>query len=194
MAASSLPVRLALVPSVVGWLCLVAAPNLARAQVTAPGGGTTNTLTLEGTVESISPKGDAITVKSGDGVTQLFRLTSKLFVHDSKPAPDEALGDLHRGMAVVVHYKAEGLSRTAEEVDRLDAQGLRVTEGRVASIDRSRGEIKVRLDDNRVETLKLTDRAAQGAGKNLDNAADTPVVVYYTDEKGEKVVHYFRQK
>jgi hypothetical protein len=194
MALSTSLVRLALAPSVAALLCVIGLPGLAGAQVTSPGGGTTNTLTLEGTVESISPKGDTMTVKGGDGLTQIFRLTSKLFVHDNKPAPDDALSDLHRGMAVVVHYRAEGLSRTAEEVDRLDGQGLQVTEGRVVSIDRGRGEIKVRLEGDRTETLKLSTRAVLSSGRNLDAAKDAPVVVYYSDEKGERVVHYFRQK
>ena len=51
-------------------------------------------------------------------------------------------------MTVVIHYSGTGESATVQEIDRLDGDGLKVSEGRVTSIDREKGEIKVRLDDN----------------------------------------------
>lgn len=190
----SSPISILVVKPLVGVLIAgcIAAPLAAQSAM--PTGGTTNTLTIEGTVDRVSKGPDTLTVTTGDGLTQVFRLTSKLFVHDGKAQQDDELSDLHRGMAVVVHYSDTGSGKTVNEVDRLDGNGLTITEGRIVSIDRGRQEIKVALAGNRTETLKLSDRAAQHVGRDLDAAADHPIVVYHTDEKGAKVVHYFKKK
>ena len=59
-----------------------------------------------------------------------------------------------------------------------------MTEGRVTSIDREHGVITVSLDDNRTETLKLSNRVSRNVGKGTK--PDTRVVVYYTDNDGVK--------
>jgi hypothetical protein len=45
------------------------------------------------------------------------------------------------------------------------------------------------------ETLRLTDRAAAEAAKDVDQAAtDTmKVIVYYSDEAGRNVAHFFKK-
>ena len=56
--------------------------------------------------------------------------------------------------------------------------------------DRGRKEITIRYDNGKIEKLKLTDRAAADVGKNI--GADTRIVVYYSDEAGTRVTHYFK--
>jgi hypothetical protein len=130
-------------------------------------------------------------VKTTDGTTQFFRLLEKVFVHGRTGTDDELTG-LERGMTVVVHYSGTGPSRTVQEIDRLDGEGLEVAEGHVASIDRVRGEIKIRFDDGRTETLGLSNRVSRNVGRHT--SANTRVVVYYTNNKGVKEVHYFKKK
>lgn len=165
----------------------------ADAQVMAPTGGTTDTVAVEGTIESVSPDSKSLSVRTTDGTTQLFGWLEKVFVHDGKPDPDDELSTLHRGMAVVVHYSGTGKDAKVQEIDRLDRDGMKVTEGRVVGIDRNKDEITVRLYDNTTEKLKLTNRVSRNVGRDLDKP-DTPVVVYYTDSKGVKEVHYFKKK
>ena len=160
-------------------------------QVTAPKGGTIDTVAVEGTVDVVSPVTQSLSVKTTDGTTQFFRLLEKVFVH-GKAGTDNELNGLRRGMTVVVHYSGTGGSATVQEIDRLDGDGLEVTEGSVSSIDRARREIKVRLDNNRTETFKLSNRVSRSVGR--DTAPNTRVIVYYTNDKGVKEVHYFRKK
>jgi len=62
-------------------------------------------------------------------------------------------------------------------------------------VDRKRKEITVRFDNGARETLQLTDCAAADVGKDLDQAADgTRVAVYYSDDQGKRIVHYFKKK
>jgi hypothetical protein len=189
MSASA---RLAHATAIASLAALAAHGGPANAQVTRPAGGTTGTVAVEGTIDAVSPHG--LAVKTTDGTTQLFRLLEKIFVHDASPRPDDELSGLHRGMTVVVHYSGTGDSATVQEIDRLDGAGLKITEGRVTAIDRNRGEIKVRLENGTTETLRLSNRVSRHVGRDLDNAAGTRVIVYYTDDQGVKEVHYFRSK
>jgi hypothetical protein len=166
----------------------VAAP---APQVKAPAGGTIDTVAVEGTIDVLSPGTQSLSVKTTDGTTQFFRLLEKVFVHGRTGADDELEG-LERGMTVVVHYSGSSESAVAQEIDRIDAEGLAITEGQVTSIDRVRGRIKIRYEDGRTETLKLSNRVSRNVGR--DTAANMRVVVYYTNNKGVKEVHYFKKK
>lgn len=161
-------------------------------QVMPPSGGQTSTVAVEGTVEGVSPGGDAFSVRTTDGTTQLFRLLEKTFVHGANPN-DELIG-LKPGTLVVVHYSGSGTSATAQEVDRIDGHGLQISEGVVTSINRGRGEIRVRFDNGTSETFKLTNRASHDAGRNVNSAEHPRVIVYYTSNRGVKEVHYFKTK
>ena len=169
----------------------VAGGVAASPQVQPPSGGTIDTVAVEGTIDLWSPGTQSLSVKTTDGTTQFFRLLEKVFVH-GRAGTDDELNGLLRGMTVVVHYSGTGQSATAHEIDRLDGDGREVAEGRVTSIDRTRGEIKVRHDDGRTETLKLSNRVSRHVGR--DTTPNARVVVYYTNRKGVKEVHYFKRK
>lgn len=168
----------------------LAVPALMAGQVMPPSGGQTSTVAVEGTVEAVSP--EFVSVRTTDGTTQLFRLLEKTFVHGA--SLNDELITLHPGTLVVIHYSESGGSATAQEVDRIDGHGLKITEGVVTSINRDRGEIKVRFDNRKSETFKLTNRAARDAGRSLNNADHPRVIVYYTNTRGVKEAHYFREK
>lgn len=162
----------------------------AEGQVMRPSGPQTGPVSVEGIIEEVSP--EFVSVRTTDGTTQFFRLLEKMFVHGADPN-DELIG-LRPGTPVVVHYSGSGTAATAQEVDRIDGNGLMVTEGVVTSIDRDRGEIKVRYDNKKTETFKLTNRATTDAGRDLKQGDQARVIVYYTNNRGVKEVHYFRKK
>jgi hypothetical protein len=94
-----------------------------------------------------------------------------------------------------VHYTVEGEEQAAVEIDRIDEHGLRVMEGVVTRVDREGKKLSIRLANGSIETLRLSERAAGNVDKNVDRAVDDSarVIVYYTDEAGNRVVHYFKR-
>jgi hypothetical protein len=70
-----------------------------------------------------------------------------------------------------------------------------VTEGVVKRIDRKKKQITVKFDNGKTETFRLTDRAAAETTKDIDQAGTsvTRVVIYYSDEGGQKVAHFFKK-
>jgi hypothetical protein len=163
------------------------------AQSPVPVQGVTGTIATEGTVKDVHEAGNTVIVGTVDGVEHVFHYTKDLLVHGGK-GPD-ALRGLKAGSSVVVHYTVEGANEAAHEIDRLGDEGLKSTEGVVTRVDRGRKQIAIKFADGKTETFRLTDRAAEDAGKEVRRATKDAgqVIVYYSDEGGQKVAHFFKQ-
>ena len=167
----------------------------ALAQTGPPIDGHTGTIALEGTVEQEHVAVDRLAVKTIDGTRHVLNVAKSLVVHGGAKGGDDALAGLRAGTTVVVHYNGTGAAAVIQEIDLIGDDGLKVTEGTVTNIDRRRRQITIRFDDKTTETLQLTERAAQEVGHDLEGAAAQAgrVTVYYADEGGQKVAHYFRK-
>jgi hypothetical protein len=162
-----------------------------EAQTPPPIHGLTGTIATEGTIKAEHKAGNKIVVETEDGVEHVFDAAKDLLVHGSKD-----LSDLKPGTTVVVHYTPDATGPSAHEIDSVGPAGLRTTEGIVTKIDRGKREIHIRYDNGTQETLTLTARAAMDAGQDFSTAPEgtTRIVVYYSDEAGQKVAHYFKRK
>lgn len=99
-----------------------------------------------------------------------------------------------RDTTVVIHYTASGADAAAEEIDVLGEEGLKITEGVVTDIDRGKKEITIRYANGKTETLQMTKRAAAESGAGIEESSEgAHIVVYYADESGRKVAHYFKK-
>jgi hypothetical protein len=178
---------------VVGLLLIKTAVPAGQQQ--PPINGVTGTIALEGTVKETSEGAHTVVVKTVDGIEHLFHVTERTVVHGGRAAGDHALRGLEEGSSVVVHYTAEGDKKTANEVDRIAADGLKTVEGVITKVDRGAKTISIRLADGSRQTLRLTERAASDVGKDLDGAASgTKVaIIYFNDETGRRVAHYFKR-
>jgi hypothetical protein len=175
--------------------CLLMTPARAAAQVPPPIDGITGTVALEGTVVQEQAAANTVIVKTVDGVEHLFRFTKDLLVHGGKGSGVDALQGLRDGTTVAVHYTVVGGDATVLELDQISDDGLSVTEGTVIRIDRARLQITIRFDNGKAEVFQLTERAASDAGNEIDHAPDgtARVTVYYTDEDGRRVAHFFKK-
>ena len=145
--------------------------------------GLTGTIATEATIKDEHKAINKIVVETADGVEHVYDSAKGLVVHGGK----DPLADLKPGTTVIIHYTADN---TVQEIDRVGADGLSTTEGVAIKIDRGKKEITIRYDNGKIEKLKLTDRAAADVGKSIGE--DTRIVVYYSDDAGGKVTHYFK--
>lgn len=180
-----LPVMLAAV------MLAVSVTSDAQSTTASPGQGT---LALEGTMKSFYKGLNVIVVATMDGVEHTYHFTKDLLVHGGKGTGVEALQGLEEGTTVVLHYTVSGSEASASEIDRVgDNQGLKITEGRVVRIDRGKKEITIKFSDGKTDTFRLTERAAaEGKGIEEGAAGGTKVAIYYSDESGRRVAHYFK--
>jgi hypothetical protein len=151
-------------------------------------------IALEGTVTQFYRAANVVIVKTMDGMEYAYHFTRDLVVHGGKKPGVDALDGLREGTTVVIHYE-DGDTQAALEIDVLGDEGLKIIEGVVADIDRRDKDITIRFADGRTETLRMTERAtAESRSEITQSSGHAPrIVVYYTDEKGKKLAHYFRK-
>ena len=152
---------------------------------------------VEGTVKKVDSGTKTVVVATADGTEQTMHFASKTAVHGweaSAAGAKDAMHGVNEGSHVVVHYTVKGSEKTAQEVDRVGDGGLKVSEGTVSKIDRGGKVLAVKTADGAEATYKISDRAAVDAGKGAAKGVEkaSKVTVYYTEEGGKKVVHFFK--
>jgi hypothetical protein len=153
---------------------------------------------VEGTVEKVDAGAKTVIVKTTDGTEHTFHFVGRTAVHGTEATArgsKDAFHGLKGGSAVAVHYTAKAGRETAEEVDHIGKDGLKVTEGTVSRIDRGGKTIAVKTADGTEEIYNLAGRAAKDTGKGIGEGAEKSgkVTVYYTEEAGRKVAHFFKK-
>ena len=153
---------------------------------------------LVGEVLKLDATANLIVIKAADGTEHTLHFLKRTAVHGSQETAAGAKDVFHglkEGSQVAVHYTAKGTDETAREVDNIGRDGLKASDVTVIHIDRGAKTMAVRTADGSQETYRLTDSAARDAGKDIDAGAEksTRVTVYYTDEAGHKVAHFFKR-
>ena len=150
-------------------------------------------IALEGTMKQFYRGANVVIVTTMDGVEHVYQFTKNLIVHGGKKPGVDALEGLRDGATVVIHYTENGAHAAAEEIDVLGEEGLKITEGVVTDIDRGKKEITIKYANGKTETLQMTKRAAAESGAGEESSEGAHIVVYYANESGRKIAHYFRK-
>jgi hypothetical protein len=152
---------------------------------------------VQGTVKKVDAGTKTVVVATADGTEHTLHVVKKTSVHGWDATEAGAKDGMHgvkEGSQVVVHYSVKGTEKTAEEMDRIGDGGLKVAEGTVSKIDRGAKTLAVKTADGAEATYKITDHAVVDAGKEVGKGVEkaSKVTVYYTEEGGKKVVHFFK--
>jgi hypothetical protein len=148
---------------------------------------------VHGTISKIDSGAKTIAIKTKDGTEQTLHWIGKTTVHGTDAAAKDTFKGLKEGSEVVAHYTVKGADKTAVEVDKVGKDGMKESEGTVTVIDRGSKTIAVKTADGTEQTFKMADHAAVDAGKETGKAVEksAKVTVYYTEEAGKKVAHFF---
>jgi hypothetical protein len=160
-------------------------------------GATEPTASVEGVVTKIDRTAKTVMVKATDGTEHTIHLVGRTVVYggnETYKGAEEAGRDLQEGSQVVVHYTKQGADETAEEIDHIGKDGLKTSEGSITKFDRAARTMTVKVSDGTEQTYRLTEHAAEDAGKETEDAAkkSAHAIVYYSEEAGHKVAHFFK--
>ena len=155
------------------------------------------TTSVEGLVTKIDRAAKTVMVKTADGAEHTMHLVGRTVVHGGKDTyngAEDATRGLREGSQVVVHYTKQGTDETAEEIDRIGKDGLKTSEGAVTKFDRGARTMTIKTADGTEETYRLTEHATEDAGKDTGDTAKkfAHATVYYSEEAGHKVAHFFK--
>jgi hypothetical protein len=160
----------------VGFAALLAVNTIwvaeAAAQQPPPIQGVTGTIATETSIDETTAAGHGILAK----VKRVLHLNGRSTVPSGDAAGEEALGGLKKGTRVVVSDVAGSVKEVA---------------GSVVALNVADRTISVRLSDDSIQTLRLSDEAAADAEAAGD--AGARVIVHYRNESGQRVAKHFRR-
>jgi hypothetical protein len=147
-----------------------------------------------GTVKVVDKGAKTVVVKTGEGTEHTFHFIGKTIAHGAEATAKgskDAFEGVKEGDEVVVHYTVKGVDKTAMEVDHLGKDGLKASVVAVKSVDRAAKTVTVKTAEGGEEVYHLTDQAVHETGKGLKTGGK--VTIYYTEDGGKKVAHYFKE-
>lgn len=161
---------------------------------------------VAGAVTRIDKAGKTIAIKTADGTEHVFKYTERTAIRGSVESAHAAkMGALDtyfagkEGTHVVVRYMGKGAEQTATVVEDFGKDSLKVGKGTVTHVDRAARTVAVKTDDGAEATYKLgseavveTDHGVVRGSRYLAKEGDK-VVVHYSEDAGNKVVHFFQK-
>ena len=148
---------------------------------------------VAGTVKTVDKATKTVVVKTADGAEHTFHVVDRTVVHGVKATgrgTKDAFLSMKEGDEVVVHYTEKGAVDTAHEFDHVGADGLKMAKVTVNKLDHGAKVVSVKTEEGADETYHLTGNAVRETGKGIEKG--TKVTVYYTEEGGKKIAHYFK--
>jgi hypothetical protein len=151
---------------------------------------------VHGTVDKIDLGTKTVVVKTADGTRRSLHVIDRTAVHGADVSADVSKDSWHglsKGSEVVAHYTERGTKDTAIEIDKVGQGGLKAAKGTVTEIDRGGKKLVVDTGYGTKEAFELTGHASEDAGKEVGKATakGSKVAVYYTEDAGKKVAHFF---
>ncbi len=146
-----------------------------------------------GTVKTIDKATKTCVVKTGEGTEHTFHFIGHTVAHGAEATAKgskDAFSTMKEGDEVVVHYTVKGTEKTAQEVDHVGKDGLKVGEVTVKSVDRGAKTVAVKTAEGADETYHLAASAVKETGKGAAKVGKA--TVYYSEEGGKKVVHFLK--
>jgi hypothetical protein len=140
----------------------------------------------------------SIVVKTKDGTEHTIHFVGKTTVKGGEMTADAAKDTFHglkEGSEVVAHYTVTGTEKTAVEVDKVGKEGMKSVEGTVTKVGEGGKTIAVRTADGTEHVFDVAGHDTKLAAVDTGKAADKTgkFTVYYTDEAGKKVAHFFEK-
>jgi hypothetical protein len=152
---------------------------------------------VHGTIKKIDSATKTIVIKTADGTEHSVHFIDKTAVHGADASMDakDSWHGLKEGTEVVAHYTTKGPEDTAMEIDKVGKDGLKTTDGTIKDIDRGGKKLVVKSSDGVESTFWMTDHAAKDGGKDIGEGMEkgAKVTVYYTEDAGKKVAHFFEK-
>jgi hypothetical protein len=147
-----------------------------------------------GTVKTVDKGAKTAVVKTADGTEHTFHFIGKTVAHGAvatAKGSKDAFEGMKEGDDVIVHYTVKGADKTAQEVDHVGKDGMKMSVVAVKSVDHAAKTVTVKTAEGGEEVYHLTDKAMHETAKGLKEGSKT--TVYYTEEAGKKIGHYFKE-
>ncbi len=153
---------------------------------------------VHGVVTKVDATSKTVVVKTKDGTEHTIHVVDKTVVRgadDTVAGAKDTFHGVKEGSEVVVHYTVKGTEKTGLEIDKLGKGGLKSVEGVVTKVGEGGKTVVVKAADGTEHAFDVTGKDTAAAAKDIGKGADKTgkVTVYYTEEAGKKVAHFFKK-
>jgi hypothetical protein len=162
-------------------LCVLAAATICVAQDAVS--------VVHGTVTKVDSATKTVVVKTADGTEHTIKVTADTTVK----GPKEGIDGLAKGTEVVARTTGKGVDETGVEIGKVGKDSYKVTKGTVSKIDEGTKTVVIKSADGTEKTFEYTADAGKDVGTAVGKGTvkGAKVTVYYTEESGKKVAHFF---
>jgi hypothetical protein len=144
---------------------------------------------FHGTVKKVDKATKTVVVKTKDGTEHTVKVASDDTVKGTKDGFD----GIKEGSEVVVRSTGKGAEATVNGIGTVGKDGMKVTKGTVEKVDEGTKTVVVKSADGTEKTFEYTGNALKDSGKAVGKGTEegAKVTVYYTEEAGKKIAHFF---
>ena len=144
---------------------------------------------FHGTVKKVDKTTKTVVVKTKDGTEHTVKVASDDTVKGTKDGFD----GIKEGSEVVVRSTGKGAEATVNGIGTIGKDGLKVTKGTIEKVDDGTKTVVVKSADGTEKTFEYTGNALKDSGKAVGGGTEkgAKVTVYYTEEAGKKIAHFF---
>jgi len=162
-------------------LCLVVAVSVCVAR--------DDVSVVHGTVTKVDHATKTVVVKTTDGTEHAIKVTGQTTYAGTK----EGFDGLKEGSEIVVHETGTGAEETGVEIGKIGEDSVKVTDGTIVKVDHGAKTVIVKGADGTEKTFAYTETAGKDMGGAAGAGAEkgAKVTVYYTEESGKKIAHFF---
>jgi hypothetical protein len=153
---------------------------------------------VHGTITKLDSATKTMMVKTKDGTEHSIHFVDNTAVwgaDKTAAGAKDAFKGLSEGSEVVVHYSKQGSEETATEVDKVGKGGLKYVDGTVTKVGTGGKTVVVKAADGTEQTFSVVGHDTAESAKAVGSAASKTgkVTVYYSEEGGKKVAHFFQK-
>jgi ribosomal protein S11 len=144
---------------------------------------------IHGTVKKVDSTTKTIVVKTKDGTDH----TIKVAGDDTVKGTKDGFNGIKEGSEVVVSSTGKGADATAKALGKVGKDGMKVTKGTIEKVDDGTKTVVVKSADGTEKTFEYSGTALADSGKDIAKGTEkgAKVTVYYTEDAGKKIVHFF---
>jgi hypothetical protein len=144
---------------------------------------------VHGTVTKVDKATKTVVVKTADGTEHTIKVTGQTTYKGTK----EGLDGIKEGSEVVVHETGKGAEETGVEIGKIGEGSMKVAEGTVVKVDKGTKTVVVKTADGTENTFEYSATAGKDMGQAVGAGTEkgAKVTVYYTEESGKKIAHFF---
>jgi len=144
---------------------------------------------VAGTITKVDSGAKTIAVKTADGTVHTVKWTDDTTVTGLKGAAHGADLAGKEGGHVIIRTTDEGGEKTAHSIDYVGHKTIKTADVTVDDVGKGTQTLAVHTADGAKETFKVGDHATVDTGKDVEKGGH--YTVYYTEDAGKKVVHFF---